>query len=836
MSFFALLKRSKIAREQPADRDGGEQSLKRSKREVLRELFRWNARARVPEERGADIEVPPPILEVAISGDDGNEQLPSIPLPTTGLKPADREETLGRKETPTQDDFRKIFSGAPQFSLLESTDASQLPQPRVTFPWDTDPRIRDLTDYARFSHPVFSLSTARRHSSPTGDVVSGEGGQSGEQAGYDIGAAEVPSVISAQGLEPGTVGYECFMMLPFADTLEEPGDEETGSSDDDWETNGRTATWRRRRSIRETPEGGKRIGMRSVEANAIVVRLQELEHLYHGPEDRESARAPLDLLKEQSSVQLYTQLFTHTLYPPDRVHNADADDPYSLKVQIEALVRALSATSIWHDFSFVETRLRLGELFFGDADPGTVEASAERRWLLLQILLSCELLVRLDAVRGSGGQELARKTLEDLVEFYGARNGKITWDIVLARRWLENVRLAVGVSVEADDNHNHNTNHNNLATSPTTTTTQDPMAKKKGTSWSWFSSHNPSRTPAAALQPPADADPGDIPVMIASRNLQRQISGLLYFAETLGWPALDALKQGLEERTGDGLGTPVFLGANSAGREPTARANTSWPLDTYLTSLILPGPSLSYHLIHSLLPSPCPPTTTNTGLIHAGRSYWNKRSIVGKVLAGFRGGGDVGGWVGGFELGVEGMGEGLVVVGEEEGSKGVQRGGIADLAAPVREVDIPPPDPADIPSLRIEELTLTPSPNQAQPHTATLSFQPPSLPPLPLTHNPSFLTSHPCLLSASSKSHPLPATLAYSINSLSGLPDAPTAERGTLVIDARGAEDRGVYAKAWCAAKGAGVVLVAREGRVCLGCAVREAWFVGREGAVVVWV
>jgi hypothetical protein len=56
MSFFALLKRSKIAREQPADRDGGERSLKRSKREVLRELFRWNARARMPEERGADIE------------------------------------------------------------------------------------------------------------------------------------------------------------------------------------------------------------------------------------------------------------------------------------------------------------------------------------------------------------------------------------------------------------------------------------------------------------------------------------------------------------------------------------------------------------------------------------------------------------------------------------------------------------------------------------------------------------------------------------------------------------------------------------------------------------
>ena len=56
MPFFALLKRSKIAREQSAeDRDGGERPQNRSKRGVLRELFRWNAGVR-REEKREDIE------------------------------------------------------------------------------------------------------------------------------------------------------------------------------------------------------------------------------------------------------------------------------------------------------------------------------------------------------------------------------------------------------------------------------------------------------------------------------------------------------------------------------------------------------------------------------------------------------------------------------------------------------------------------------------------------------------------------------------------------------------------------------------------------------------
>ena len=57
MPFFAALKRSKIAREQSADRDGGEPSSKRSKRGVLRELFRRSTWARQPEEKQSDIEV-----------------------------------------------------------------------------------------------------------------------------------------------------------------------------------------------------------------------------------------------------------------------------------------------------------------------------------------------------------------------------------------------------------------------------------------------------------------------------------------------------------------------------------------------------------------------------------------------------------------------------------------------------------------------------------------------------------------------------------------------------------------------------------------------------------
>ncbi|KAI9761594.1 MAG: hypothetical protein M1840_001775 [Geoglossum simile] len=828
MPFFALLKRSKIAREQSADRDGGGRSSKRTKRGVLRELFRWNTGARKPE-RQSDVEALPPLLEVVVSSDDGSEQRPSVPFTAIGLKPASQKKTL------TDDDFHKLFSGAPQFSLLKPPDALRPPQPRVTFPWDTDPRIHDLTDCARFPHPVFSLSTTQPYPPPTDDAASGEGRQSGAQTGYDIGVVEVPSAISAQGLELGTVGYEYLMMLPFADMLEELVDEEAGSSDDDGEVGGRTAMWRRRRLLREGPEGGKRIGLRSIETNVIATRLQELGHLYHGSEDRDSTRAPLDLLKEQSSVQLYAQLFTRILYPPDRVHNADADDPYSLKVQIEALVKALSAARIWHDFSIVETRLRLGELLFGDPTLSVAGAGAERRWLLLQILLSCELLVRLDAVAGSSGQELARSTLEGLVGFYGVGRGKIEWDIMLARRWLENVRLAIGGAIEAG-NHNRNDSNSNPAISPSLATTQDPTAKKKGTSWSWFS-QNPSQTPAAALQPPTDTDPDDIPIMATWRNPQRQISGLLYFAETLGWPGVDTLRQELEVRTREGLGVPISLGADKNAEEHTTTTTIhtpSWPLDTYLTSLILPGPSLSHHLMASLLPSPFPPTATNIGLIHLGKSYWNKNSIVGKVLAGVSGAKEVGGWIAGVELNIEGAEEGWIAAGPEEQSREIPPSSTTttDLAPSARELRIPPPPPPQ-PQMQNITLTLTPS-------TATLTLPP--FPALPLLHNPTFLTAFPCVLPP----HPLSTHIPYSFTPLNPYPPPPphAARNHILILDARRGAGTGaeVLARAWCAAVGLAVVLVAREARgACLACAVREGWVVGggesgEGGVVVVWV
>ena len=66
-------------------------------------------------------------------------------------------------------------------------------------------------------------------------------------------------------------------------------------------------------------------------------------------------------------------------------------------------------------------------------------------------------------------------------------------------------------------------------------------------------------------------------------------------------------------------------------------------------------------------------------------------------------------------------------------------------------------------------------------------------------------------------------------------PRSPSRKPSVMVINAKGAGAQGeAFAKAWCADRGVRGVVLAREGRGCLGCAVREA--AGLGVGVVVWM
>ena len=138
---------------------------------------------------------------------------------------------------------------------------------------------------------------------------------------------------------------------------------------------------------------------------------------------------------------------------------------------------------------------------------------------------------------------------------------------------------------------------------------------------------------------------------------------------------------------------------------------------------------------------------------------------------------------------------------------------------------------------------------------------------LRLAHDVTFITALPCFPSeteSQSKSHPLHRSHTYTVHSLTSLPGLsapppafPTAQEysnrrnsdagnnssggaagrkaNIFVIDASSSGQAGeVYAKVWCSDRGVPAALLAREGRGCLSCAIREAGAIGV--GVVIWM
>lgn len=132
-------------------------------------------------------------------------EVEDAPLPTPSPEPTEPTEQPEqpepeKPEQPTveklsEEHIHALFSGAPNF-FAQKTDKRAVP--RVSYPWDAELHIKDVSDSMHFAEPAFSAATLHRHL----PLLQQSSDQDKPYQGYDLGVVEAPSMLSAQGLEP----------------------------------------------------------------------------------------------------------------------------------------------------------------------------------------------------------------------------------------------------------------------------------------------------------------------------------------------------------------------------------------------------------------------------------------------------------------------------------------------------------------------------------------------------------------------------------------------------------------------------------------------------------
>jgi len=530
-------------------------------------------------------------------------------------------------------DLHKLFSGAPQFFARSEGHHTGAPHPSVAFSWDIELEIRDLCDHIQIHDEAWSSVTAWPH--VTRDVQRSleavKEHHEKQRAHFLPRCRERPNMLSMQGIERGTMGYQAALEMGVADALQEP---EYSHLDGQESHADRRKKFLNGKSVRPLAE------------SVLIDRLIDVSTTYH--DDPQKHQRP--------TVELYTQLFLQVLFPPPRV--TDSDDPYSLQVQIEALIKVLATPDIWVDFSLVEWRIRLGQILWGPPfdsgaeDDITVnnevvhEAGTQKYWLLLQILLSCELLLRLDAVASNLDHGLNEPTPNEIKRFEKLATPSVKCSHILARFWLENIRIVKTIS--------------------------DTIPEKKPQP-GWLATLTGSPPVEGAI-----AEHVIHNVQIEGRHQARQLNGLLHFARRLNWPDSESLafkisSNGIKlsgSAHSTAAGTPMsvstqrstsYFSNNRPGirrglskhQLGSAMINSSgWLSNSYISGLILPGEGLSHFLISTLLEND---ETALSKLGHeanlyggfsfSGRSFWSTSCIVGRVLAAGKGATECMGWI-----------------------------------------------------------------------------------------------------------------------------------------------------------------------------------------------
>ena len=433
-------------------------------------------------------------------------------------------------------------------------------------------------------------------------------------------------MLSMQGIERGTMGFQAALEMGVADALEVP--EETLDG-------GETLADRRMDFLRAKD------GVRPLTESTLLELLTNASTTYH--EDPAKHQRP--------TIELYTELFTRILFPPSRV--TDLDDPYSLQVQIEVLIDVLRSPDIWIDFTLVEWRIRLGQILWGPPPEDdilvnneiTYDLSDQKYWLLLQILLSCELLMRLDAISANIDHGNEEPKPSEIQRFDKKTTSSVRWSLILARQWLENIKVEEISSGPVSD-------------------------RKAPTGWLATFKSSP-------LVKADEIDGKMHNVQFYGRHQARQLSGLLNFARKLDWPNLDNIARKVAS---NGITIPESAAGTPAGGTPRSVASQrsssyfasrpnirrglskqrmsaaihpqGWLSNSYISGLILPGEVLSHFLISTLLENDevalarlGEEANLCGGFVYVNRSFWSTACVVGRVLAAGKAASECMGWV-----------------------------------------------------------------------------------------------------------------------------------------------------------------------------------------------
>ncbi|KAI5464486.1 hypothetical protein BGZ63DRAFT_351217 [Mariannaea sp. PMI_226] len=550
--------------------------------------------------------------------------------------------------TLTESEIEKLFSGAPQYFARSEGHSSGAPHPSVAFPFDEALEIRDLTDHVQIEDRAWSSVTAWPHLTreTNRDAAARREQTESRKAHFFIRCRERPNMLSRQGLEKGTMGYQSALELSVGDALEE-------------EQFGFDSVGKKAQVIVEARE-------RMLSSVGYLRRLPETEILDRLKRNGELYRD--NNLRKRASVSTYQELFHTFMRPSNAV--VDKRDHYSLTNQINSLLKCLGAANVWFDFTHVEWRIRLGQILWGGRNGDDLEDSSsihdaahtseraeEKYWLLMQILVATELLIRLDAVTEGeeyGGVESFRPI--DVVHFERAATAMVKWSLHLARSWLENIDLT---KVEG--------------TPPRVPTPPTPGSGWLGSLVSKINlRHHHDETKQLSTHS----------YTIRGRHAQRQLNGLTHFAKKIQWPGIDTYEALISTNLRKSVNTPPlpsptptpmangkskrdsYFGTWDRPKSPYDRVQlqrrklaavlheSGWLSKSYVFGLMLPGDGLYHFLMATLLENdPCameklgPVANLCGGFVYKGKSFWSTACIVGRVIAAGKGSAECMGWV-----------------------------------------------------------------------------------------------------------------------------------------------------------------------------------------------
>ena len=551
-------------------------------------------------------------------------------------------------------ELEAMFLGAPYFNVVESKGRYR---PHVTFQGgDARAWSKMPPDHAAFGHSSFASSTLYRkpsHESGPRPLLSRTKSNDTEAPQEGNEPRELPNMLSAHGLDPGAVGFEHFLQMPIADTIVMQQEK---------------AVLDKRKQLKLDPEW---LGLREINMEHMIHRLNELGEIHTGiKEEQWECPAPFSGGKvEEMGEELFEKLLSAELGT-----SAAGTGSVTLKTQIAALQRILNTTGLWHDFSLVEWRIRVGQLLWSspESDIGQLEEDrppGERDVLLLQITLAAELLIRLHALEALSSSFPPAVSQQDADALETQRTVKIQWDLVLAERFLENINIAPKVPSESE---------------------------KKANRASFFS----AITFFTAKETEDDFEESVQPIL-TPKNETEQLAGLVNFAESIGWPHASDVKIDLEAKlfkpskdrrpvstaasiyatplsspkfsNTPGTRTSFFGFSDKHGPGCSRTATTQsvqlsparniagniesfevggWLSRSWLSGLIMPGES-AYHMLISALLENSPQAITSLGsdanlyggFVYEGRSYWSTTCAVGRVLAASAGVKECMGWI-----------------------------------------------------------------------------------------------------------------------------------------------------------------------------------------------